>query len=332
MRPLLASEAVPDLSPRVLAALESKRTATNDFFGGWDESDVEFLAGWAPDPSGLLPMQGVIIDWFGGRTSLDNHAWLQAPADGVVVADLPIPDDQIHAETIEYVALLKSVERARGHGTSFTMFELGASYAPWCVTGALAARRAGFDAIHLCAVEASGQAIERIDRHVRLNGLNDVSGITWKVVHAAVSDHGGVLYFPRVDTSADNGAQATRSRARVDYRGLKVDYDEVTAVTFDELSAGHRRVDYVHLDLQGAEEALLGDEAFLSGITKRVSAMLLATQSRLVEGLALRALSSRGWRLVRERPTMFVPNGRTSDINGWTTRDGAQFWLNGRFD
>jgi FkbM family methyltransferase len=271
----------------------------------------------------LHEVPGVIVDWLGGRTLLANHAWVAASeGGGVVIAELPVPDDRIHAETIEYVAVLKSVERARLHDGSFTMFELGSSYAPWCVTAALAARRAGHGPIHLSAVEASQATIPRIHEHARLNGLSDAPDVTWQVVHAAISARRGSLYFPRIDPSRDNGAQATSTKSKRDYR----------AVTFQELSSGHKRVDYVHLDLQGAEEALLQDQPFLDAITTRVSAMLLATQSRLIEGLALRALPSRGWQLLRERPTMYSPNSRTADINGWTTRDGAQFWVNGRFD
>lgn len=320
------------VSPRVQAALDSRATATNDFFGGWDESDVEFLAQWAVDAATLTPEPGVIVDWLGGRTDHSNHAWLPVPADGcIVVADLPVPDDQIHAETIEYVAVLRSVERARGLGDSFTMFELGASYAPWCVTGALAARRAGITRIHVCAVEASHRSIARIHDHAEMNGLAGRDDVTWTIRHAAVSEQGGHAYFPRVDTALDNGAQATRGPSKRDYRGVRVDYDKVPAVTFAELSAGLDRIDYVHLDLQGAEEALLGDKGFLDAANNRVSAMLLATQSRLIEGLALKAFSGGGWSLVRERPTMYAPNPQASDINGWTTRDGAQFWVNPRF-
>lgn len=326
---------LPDVfspSPRVQAALDSRASATNDFFGGWDESDVEFLAGWAPDPATLTPVPDAIVDWLGGRTSFSDHAWLTVPETrAVVIADLPVPDDQVHAETIEYVAVLKSVERARTLGDSFTMFELGSSYAPWCVTAALAARKAGMRRVHLCAVEASKATIPRIHAHARLNELADHPDVTWQVVHGAVSDRRGKLYFPKVDTGLDNGAQATRRRSKTDYRGVRVDYDAVPAVTLPELCAGHERVDFVHLDLQGAEEALLGDKSFLDTMTRRVSAMLLATQSRLIEGLALRAFSERGWTLHRERPTMYAPNPRATDINGWTTRDGAQFWTNSRF-
>jgi FkbM family methyltransferase len=209
------------------------------------------------------------------------------------------------------------------------MLELGASYAPWCVSAGLVADRLGFERIHLVAVEASRPAIDRIHDHVRLNGLADRGHVTWDILHAAVSFRGGQLYFPRVDTRSDNGAQATRRRARSDYRGMRLEYDKVPAVTLPELTRSLDHVDYIHLDLQGAEEALLEDDGFLNCLSKRASAMLLATQSRLIEGLALRALPARGWRLVRERPTMFQQNDRTDDPNGWTVRDGAQYWTRG---
>ena len=293
---------------------------------------MEFLAGWCADPSELEPTAGAIVDWLGGRTNFANHSWVTVPDSGsVVIADLPVPDDQIHAETIEYVSVLRSVERARSLGDSFTMFELGSSYAPWCVTSARAARRAGCARIELTAVEASKATIDRVHEHARLNGLADAPDVTWRVIHAAVSDRGGTLYFPRVDTSTDNGAQVTRKRSKFDYRGVRVEYDEVPATTIRDLCEGRQRIDFVHLDLQGAEESLFQDSRFLDTITKRVSAMMLATQSRFIEGLALRALPQRGWRLERERPTTYSPNPRTHDINGWTTRDGAQFWLNDRF-
>jgi FkbM family methyltransferase len=324
---------MPALSPRVRAAIESRATATNDFFGGWEESDLELLARWAPDPAPLVAPAGTLVDWLGCRTMLSNHSWLPVPDEGwIVVADLPVPDDSVHAETIEYVALLTSIERAAGKDGTYVMYELGSSYAPWSVAAGVVARRAGFERIELLAVEASAATIPRIHEHVALNGLDEAPDVTFRVVNAAVSTSTRKVYFPKIDTAADNGAQATRRRRRVDYRGLAVAYEAVEATTLDKLTAGCERVDFVHLDLQGAEEALLQDHDFLKTATATVSCMMLATQSRLIEGLALRALTERGWRLMRERPTMFQANDRTRDVNGWTTRDGAQIWLNPRWD
>lgn len=321
------------ISARVQTAIDSRANATNDFYGGWEDSDLEFLAAWAPDPLTLRPERGQLVDWLGVRTDLKNHAWLTVPSDGcIVVADLPVPDDQVHAEAIEYVGLLRGIERAQRLGTTYTMMELGSSYGPWSVAAGVVAKRAGFERIHLTAVEASEPTIALLERHIALNRLADDAAVEWRIVHAAVAAAEGVLFFPRVDTRADNGAQATTSPDSIDYRGLSVAYDEVPAITMRQLVDPYERVDFVHLDLQGAEEALLVDETFLQCIGERVSAMLLATQSRLIEGLALRELSRRGWRLLRERPTRFEPNDRTSDVNGWTTRDGAQLWVNGAFD
>lgn len=319
-------------SGRVQTAIESRSNSTNDFYGGWDEADLDFLARWAPDPATLQPVRGLLVDWLDVRTELSNHAWLTVPKDGsIVVSDLPVPDDQVHAEAIEYVGMLRSIERAQGMGSTYTMMELGSSYGPWSVAAGVVARRAGFERIAITAVEASAATIPLLERHIALNELGDDPRLSWRVIHAAVSATSGVLHFPRVDTRLDNGAQVTATPHDVDYRGLAVTYDAVQAVTLRQLVEPYDRVDFVHLDLQGAEEALLTDDDFLSTATDRVSAMLLATQSRLIEGLALRELSRRGWRLLRERPTRFEPNERTADVNGWTTRDGAQFWVNGAY-
>ena len=314
-------------SPRVQAAIDARANSTNDFFGGWEPADLDILSRWAIDPMTLEPEPGLIIDWLGGRTDLANHAWLPPAPDGIVVCDLPIPDDQIHAEAIEYVALLTAIERAIGLDSTFTMLELGASYAPWCSLTALVARRAGFTKVNVCPVEASRATLPRITRHAELNGLHDCDDVEWRIVHAAVSNESGTLYFPRVDAQSDNGAQVTDAPTGIDYRGLPQEYEAVRAVTLREVAEPWARVDYLHIDLQGAEEELLTDTDFLDVLDSKVRTLMLATQSRYIEGLALKTLSGRGWRLGRERPTIYEPNDQTADPNGWTLRDGAQVWL-----
>ncbi len=304
----------------------------NDYFGGWSASDIELLRPYQQIDS-VASKPGELLDWLGIRTDLTMHAWLSVPDSGsITIGGLPVPSDQVHAETIEYTALIVALERAKSGGsTQFTAMELGASYGPWATAAGVLAKRGGFSRIHLTAVEASEETVPKIIDHAKRNGLTDRPGIVVKAIHAAVHVDDEPVYFPRVDVSSDNGAQISTTNDAVDYRGLTVEYDEVEGISIASLCADEKRIDFLHLDLQGAEERLLQDAEFISTLDEKVATFFLATQSRLIEGLGLRALSNRGWRLVRERPTAYVQNNRTTDVNGWTTRDGGQLWLNPRF-
>lgn len=303
-----------------------------DFFGGWKPSDAELLRRYLYQ--GVREEHfGELLDWLGIRTDLALHAWVPVPESGVIhVLGLPIPDDQIHAEAIEYVALIVALERAQANGMEkFTAMELGASYGPWVTAGGVLARRAGFESIELTAVEASEKTVPKIVEHAARNRLTRRLDTVVNAVHAAVHVADEPVYFPRVDVSSDNGAQVSTQAESIDYRGVAMEYDRVEGVSLATLAKDMDRVDFLHLDLQGVEENLLLDPSFLETLDTKVATMFLATQSRLIEGLALKALSNLGWRLIRERPTTYQQNDRTPDINGWTTRDGGQLWLNTRF-
>jgi FkbM family methyltransferase len=313
-------------SARVVTALASRASAVNDFFGGWTQEDVALFESWRMDLGDLRAEPGELLDWLGCRTNLSHHAWLQHSQElGLVVADIPVPDDQVHAEAIEYFALLTALMKAKER--SFCVVELGASYAPWSVGACVVALRAGFVAIHGIAVEANASSLANIYEHVDRNRLQE-RGVRFDALHGAVSTSSEPLFFPVIDTAADNGAQATRAPGATDYRGVPQQYSEVPGLTLPLITNSLKRVDFLHMDLQGAEEGLLVNEEFLEALTDKVGVLMLATQSRLVEGLALRELSRRGWELLRERPTTFNPNDRTNDVNGWTLRDGAQVWAN----
>lgn len=293
---------------------------------------MQLLARWAASTDELKLESGRLVDWLGCRTDLTNYAALAVPeSGGLLVTQLPVPDDSVHADAIEYVALLTAVERALQRSPStFCALELGASYAPWTVHAGLAGRRAGFDRVVLRAVEASESAIGRIHAHAELNGLTDDPRVDLTVRHAAVAAAAGHVYFPLVDTSHDNGAQATTSRRRRDYRGRKVKHVKVPAVTLSGIVDDLDVVDFVHMDLQGGEGPLLTDRATTRCLTERVACLMLATHSRLIEGLALRALGDDGWQLLRERPTGFSQSPATAEVTGWTVHDGAQLWVNPR--
>jgi hypothetical protein len=314
------------------AQLEARERLLFDFFGGWNVSDIELLRPYQVRASGEA-VPGEILDWLGVRTDLRMHAWLPVPDNGYIhVLGLPVPSDQIHAETIEYIALVVGIERALATGgANFSAMELGASYGPWVTAAGVLAERAGFASIDLTAVEASEQTVDKIIEHAERNGLTGRPDVSIRALHAAVHLVDEPVYFPRVDVSSDNGAQLSTTNDSVDYRGLNVKYDQVNGLTLATLCEDIDRIDFLHLDLQGAEERLMQDSSFLDTLDEKVATFFLATQSRLIEGLAVKALSKRGWRLVRERPTTYMQNDRTSDVNGWTIRDGGQLWLNPKY-
>ncbi len=318
--------------PDVERCLEARGLLEHDFFGGWAAPDVELLKKYAHPLVGP-PTAGELVDWLGVRTDLDMHAWLPRPADNIIhVLGLPVPNDMIHAEAIEYIAMIVGLERAARHADRrYTVIELGASYGPWCVSSSVLATRMRFENIHLTAVEASATSVPNIGRHAQRNGLGGRADVEIRAIHAAVHLADEFVYFPRIQVNADNGAQVALEPSQVDYRGIQVQHDRVEGISLSTLCEGFERVDFVHMDLQGAEERLLGDERFLGTLDSKVATLFLATQSRLIEGIALKTISALGWRLVRERPTTFQQNSRSNDVNGWTTRDGGQLWLNPRF-
>ena len=318
-------------SDRVQNALNVKKNAVNDFFGGWEESDLTILDRYKfSEP--LDYHNGEIIDWLGIKTDANLHAWLPMPADGVLsIPTLPVPDDQVHAETIEYVALLVGLERAlQADDKAYTVVELGASYAPWAIAAGVIGLRERFEAINLVAVEASKDMVPRILEHAERNGLLNNAKIKINACHGAIYTRDENVYFPKVNVAHDNGGQLATEDLKRDYRGLELEHEMVNGYSLGTLLSDYNRVDFLHMDIQGAEAMLLVDDSFLETLDSRVATFFLATQSRFIEGLALQKLSGLGWVLIRERPTMYRQNDRV-DVNGWTLRDGGQLWLNPKF-
>lgn len=307
--------------------------AVYDFFGGWGVDDIEYLESKKPK---ILPEpnEGEIVDWLGIRTNANFHGWLNMPSDKKLsIPQIPIPDDSVHAEAIEYIAMFKSLDLALSRKqSSYTVIELGSSYGPWAVASSVTARRFGIEEVNLIGVEASKKMSLSMWDHCRLNGLiNGVDKCQIKIINGAVSASNEPLYFPIVDVTVDNGAQITKSSLSTDYRGVKVEHEKISAYTLSDIFGGIARVDFLHIDIQGAEEELLQSQDFLNCITNKVSVLYLATQSRLIEGIALKILGGADMSLIRERPTIFQQNTRALDVNGWTTRDGGQIWINKRF-
>jgi len=305
---------------RVDEAIAARSTMGEDFFGGWNPDDRAILSRHARPAE---PLPGAITDFLGIRTSASLHP-SATPLHGAVVGDLPIPDDSLRAETIEYYAVLASLEAAAPD--SFSFAELGASYGPWSCVAAVLAERTGRTDYKVVAVEAASYLHHLIPGHLAENGI-DPDSPKIRLIHGAIAAERGTLRFPKVNTPDENGSQIGGADGNVDYLGRVVEYEEVQAYPLDQVLP-EGIVDLIHIDVQGFEHVILSSAIDL--LDHRVKAIFIGTHSRKIEGELIELFHAHGWRLVRERPTKFSYQGHLPDAVGWTTRDGGQYWVNQR--
>jgi FkbM family methyltransferase len=305
---------------RANEAVQARFVANEDFFGGWEPSDIELFARYA-QPS--QPVPGKITDFMGIRTATFLHSWA-AQFDNKVIDQLPLPDDSLRAEAIEYHATFDALEAAAAD--TFKVAEIGASYAPWVCVCATLARRSGRLNTKFLAVEASAYLYQLIKLHLSENDLDDQMP-SMHLIQGAVGRSRGVLYFPIVSSPMENGGQATSDNVEVDYIGRQVGHERVEAYPVSEL-LGPDIWDLVHIDVQGVEYDVLS--AGMETLDTSVRAIFVGTHSRKIEGQLLELFHGNGWQLKRERPTRFRYFPDKPDVVGWTTRDGGQYWVNPR--
>jgi len=294
-------------------SIAARAAMAEDFFGGWEASDVELFA----SPAGATP--GKITDFMGVRTTTAFHPWAGGH-DNAVISELPLPDDQLRAEAVEYFALFDAMEKAPAK--SFAMAEIGSSYGPWTCAAAVCAARTGKSDIRLSAVEASGYLFGLIPQHL---AENDVDPSIVRLVNGACASERTQLYFPKVSSPGDNGGQVRADDSDSDYLNRTVEHERVEAYPLaDLLPAG--TVDLIHMDVQGQEVNVLTPA--MGVLNKRVRNVFVGTHSRKIEGELIELFHRNGWQLVRERPTRFTYSGAHEDIVAWTTRDGGQYWHN----
>lgn len=302
---------------KITKALEAKDTLAEDFFGGWEAVDVQQFARFAAP--NIEPHDGIITDFLGIRTTPDLHPWASHLI-GTVSTDLPIPDDGLKAEAIEYHALFTALENAKAD--IFTICELGASYAPWACTASALALRMGMRP-RVVAVEASSYMCALIEPHFTNNGVtNENADLTF--IQGAVSTERGKMYFPVVANAGENGGQATQTEHTVDYVGRTASYEEVEAYPLQDILPDD--IDFLHVDIQGAELGVLTANAKI--LNSRVRSIFIGTHSRRIEGELIEFFHQQGWTLHRERPCRIKYHADRPNVIGWTTRDGGQFWVN----
>jgi FkbM family methyltransferase len=262
------------------------------------------------------PREGYLVNFLG--VAIDPK-FFPAILDGRAgqVEPIPIPANW-HADIAEWAAALRAVELAKKR---FTMIELGCGWGCWMNNTGVAARRLGLD-VRLIGIEGDPGHIEFAREACAANGFKPEEV---ELHHGVAGASAGVALFPRQDKAGVtwgleplfNPSPEALAAARA-----SGDFDELPVVGIETLAAGHKRVDLLHVDIQGGEADLI--EQSLAFLGKAVAYILIGTHSREIEGRLFTALLAAGWVLEIERPAILAMTGDGPKV----TVDGVQGWRN----
>lgn len=250
----------------------------------------------APHPHYMTNFLGVRIDPKFFPDILTNHAGHVEP--------IPIPANW-HADVAEWAAALRAVDLSP---KTFTVIELGCGWGCWLNNAGVAARNLG-KTPHLIGVEADRGHLEFAKEACRANGFL-ASQVALHHGVAAASD--GVARFPNQTTPGLHwGNEPLRGNETADY-------SSVPQISLHSLI--DRRVDLLHLDIQGGEAGLI--EATQSILNEAVAYVVVGTHSRQIEGRIFDSMARGQWKLEIERPATLDLSGPSVSI------DGVQGWRN----
>lgn len=231
----------------------------------------------------------------------------------------PLGDDNI----FDWLVLLEAVVEAKGE---FTMAALGAGWGRWLVAASFAVKQFSNVPVHLIGVEAEPTHFGWMAEHFRDNGIDPGDH---DLIEAAASATRGHAWFYVGKPDAWYGQAIVRDAllngavagAEGDYGGEKARV--VRTIDLTELLSRRDRIDYLHMDIQGAElEFLSGAPALLHDKVKRV---LIGTHSHEIEEGLRSLFGALGWRCQYD----VAMNERVRvDETIVEVGDGAQAWIN----
>jgi FkbM family methyltransferase len=264
---------------------------------------------------GQAPERGIVRNFLGVRIPTSVHPPVLAAMAGTVEG-LPIPGNW-HADIAEWAAALRAVDCAE---ETFRIVELGCGWGCWMVNTGVAARARGL-AVELIGVEGEAQHLQSARRTLRLNGFDRTH---FRLHHAVAGPAPGLAIFPRAAPgSAGWGGEAVfrpspdalaAARDRPDVQVLK-------CLTLSQLARG-RRIDLLHIDIQGAEVDFV--RANMEQMRRSVRRVLIGTHGRVIEGALMTIFQADGWALEMERPAIMPLQAGRPQL----AIDGVQMWRN----
>jgi FkbM family methyltransferase len=251
------------------------------------------VQGLEPNPDYLTNFLGVLIDpkFFPGL--LTGRAGEVEP--------IPIPENW-HADMAEWAAALRAVDLA---GESFTMIELGCGWGCWMNNTGRAARNSG-RGVHVIGVEGDALHVAFAKEILATNGFDAAQIELHRGIAAASS---GTALFPQENRDGHGwGAQPIFgvTDAERDAAVESGKYDALKMFSLAEVAAPHKRIDLLHVDIQGGEADLVAGS--LATLQEKVHYLVIGTHSRVLEGRLFDTLLGAGWKLEIERPGLLYLN------------------------
>ncbi|MEP7304329.1 MAG: FkbM family methyltransferase [Acidobacteriota bacterium] len=286
--------------------------------------------------TGIIPA-GFVVDWLGTHTRGDVEDYLLssdvAPFISYDRYFEPTPP-LAHELVLDWLPLLDAVELA---GHTFTIVALGAGWGRWIVAGAFAALKRGRD-YRVVGVEAEPTHFAWMERHLRDNNIDPDRA---RLIQAAANSYTGTcqfmvgnptgIYGQRIIDQSQEASDELRVAFNAELQRLGVTPQEVLCVDLEEVFQGLERVDYMHMDIQGAEADVLLAKPDL--LDERVAVINVGAHSELIERRLRRHFLSRGWHRMYDVPmgaSVDVRLEGSSDTNRITWGDGVQVWENRR--
>ena len=230
----------------------------------------------------------------------------------------PSIDDNI----FDWLVLLEAVAEAKD---SFTMAALGAGWGRWLVAGAFAARQLGELPVHLIGVEAEPTHFNWMLEHFADNGVDPADH---ELIEAAASGRSGHAWFYFGKPDSWYGQSIIDDRTLDQAAGTEINYNgekarRVRTIDLVELFSNYRRIDYLHMDVQGAELDVLSSVPDV--LTAKVKRVLIGTHSGEIEAGLRRLFAGLGWHPQYDFP--LDSELRVEDAV-FTLGDGVQVWIN----
>ena len=186
-----------------------------------------------------------VYDFLGTKTDCTYHKGMIAPEKGYrLKTKIPVVNEHYP----DWIAVLEAVLASED---SFTMFELGAGWAPWLIRAAFAMKQKFPDKkFNLIGVEGDKTHFKWMKEHFSVNHINPSEHI---LINALVAGKDGTALFPALTKpDEDYGASFVSSPDQYTYqRGELIEMKTVSVNTLIQMV--RKPIDFMHIDIQGAE-------------------------------------------------------------------------------